>query len=53
MNRIEAVLAELHKFSPDLTELGSPSDPQLVEAFERRASLTLPADYKEVIGVVQ
>ena len=48
MNRIEAVLAELHKFSPDLAELGPPSDPQLVEAFERGASLVLPADYKEV-----
>jgi hypothetical protein len=50
MNRIEAVLAELHKFSPDLAELGSPNEPQLVEAFERGASLVLPADYKEVVA---
>jgi hypothetical protein len=50
MNRIEAVLAELHKFSSDLAELGPACDPQLVESFERGASLVLPADYKEVVA---
>lgn len=52
MNRIEAVVAELHKFSPDLTKLGPPSDPQLMGAFERENSLTLPADYKELMARV-
>jgi hypothetical protein len=50
MNRIEAVLAELHRFAPGLTKLGSPSEPQLTEAFERSVSLTLPVDYKTVVA---
>lgn len=50
MNRIEALVAELRKFSPEITQLEPAGDPQLVEAFERGRSVLLPADYKEVMA---
>ena len=49
MNKIDVMLAELHKFSPEITELNGPADPELIVDFELAHQLTLPEDYKQTI----
>ena len=52
MTDVEAVVAELAKFAPDVCERGDPANPALVAAFERATALALPADYRAVVAHV-
>ena len=52
MTDVEAVVAELAKFAPDVCERGDPANPALVAAFERATALVLPADYRAVVAHV-
>lgn len=47
---IDALLAELRKFSPEVAEFNGPADPAAVAAFESAHQLMLPADYKRTIA---
>jgi cell wall assembly regulator SMI1 len=52
MEKVEAMLAELRKFSSDIATLNGPADKKIIEIFETDMQLVLPDDYKYAMKLV-
>lgn len=52
MEKVEALIFELRRFSSAIIDLGGPANSTLISAFEQDNNVTLPNDYKLVIAQV-
>ena len=52
MEEIDSLVAELHRFSPDIAELGTAVDAQRIAQFESAHNFVLPNDYKLTVAQV-
>ncbi|MDO7886361.1 SMI1/KNR4 family protein [Hymenobacter cheonanensis] len=52
MEEVDFLVAELRRFSPDIAELGTAVNSQLVTQFEREHDFVLPNDYKLTIAQI-